>query len=134
MSAAYLNSLPEVKNKFGVEIENDEKVVFFAKLNLFGTAPGRLLGTDNSEFTLTNKRIYANNGAGIWSFEIPDDIVSYEVVDKGKFIFKEHYHLIMLNKTIAFGDGLSETLDGFRFYFKKNDEKKFGEIMNNLMS
>lgn len=134
MNTSYLNSLPEVKNRFGVDVEDDEKVIFAVKLNLFGTAPGRLLGTDNSEFTLTNKRIYANNGAGIWSFEIPDDIVSYEVVNKGKFIFKEHYHLIMLNKTISFGNDLSETLNGFRFYFKKTDEKKFEDIMNNLMS
>ena len=71
---------------------------FTANLALFGTAPGRFLGGDNSKLTMTNKRIIANNGVGVWTVDIADDIVSYEEINKGVLIFKEHYHVIMLNK------------------------------------
>ena len=134
MYTAYLDNLPEAKNKFNVELDENERVVFTAKLALFGTAPGRFLGGDNSKLTMTNKRIIANNGVGVWTVDIADDIVSYEEINKGVLIFKEHYHVIMLTKTISFGENLSETMDGFRFYFKKKDGTVFAEIMNNLLN
>lgn len=132
MNLVYLDTLPIVNNQFITDQEENEKIVFAAELNLFGTAQGRLLGGENSRLVLTNKRIIADNGAGRWTINIPEDAVSYKKVEKGKFIFKELYHLIMLNKTISFGDDLSQTLDGFRFYFKKKDGEQFEEIMRNL--
>ena len=44
MYTAYLDNLPEAKNKFNVELDENERVVFTANLALFGTAPGRFLG------------------------------------------------------------------------------------------
>lgn len=134
MYTGYLDNLPEVQNKFNVKLDDGERVVFTAKLELFGTASGRMLGGDNSKFTMTNKRIIASNGAGVWNVEIAEDIVSCEEIDKGVLIFKEHYYLIMMNKTISFGENLSETMDGFRFYFKKKDRTVFAEIINNLLN
>ncbi|MDR0979200.1 MAG: hypothetical protein LBL91_04635 [Lachnospiraceae bacterium] len=60
MSREYLDTLPEVENKYKVKLEEDEKVVFTIKLNMFGTEKDLLLGMD-PYFTLTNKRIVVDN-------------------------------------------------------------------------
>ena len=42
MNVGYLDLLPEVDNKFNVELEKGEKVVFTAKLKVFGTETDRV--------------------------------------------------------------------------------------------
>lgn len=56
MNFNYLNSLPEEKNRFKVELGNGEKVVFTAKNVIFGTEKQRCLGFE-TKITITNKRL-----------------------------------------------------------------------------
>ena len=76
MNRAYLDSLPEVRNKYGFQLEDGEKVVFTCKLAVFGTSQGAMLGGDNTVFALTNRRIMANNGRGIWCVSISDEDIA----------------------------------------------------------
>ncbi len=134
MNRAYLDSLPEVRNKYGFQLKDDEKVVFTCKLAVFGTSQGAMLGGDNTVFALTNQRIMANNGRGVWCVSISDeDIAGYSLVNKGKFIFKERYALVMLKDLLAYGEDGELTLDGFRFYFSKRNEAAFDAIMQQVM-
>lgn len=43
MNIEYLNSLPEIENKYNVQLEENEKVVFVAELSRFGTEKDRVL-------------------------------------------------------------------------------------------
>ena len=130
MDIKYLDALPEVTNKYQVDLEDGEKVVFTAKLNTFGTEKDRMLGADDSTFTLTNKRIIAHNSVAFWAVDIPE-IVSCTKVEYGRFIFKGVYFAVDLNTKIVFDDGKQE-LTGFHFYFNKANTAKFEEIVNSL--
>ncbi len=118
MNITYLNTLPEVENKFNIKLQDGEKVIFTAKPTCFGTETGRLLGSSNSKITLTNKRIIADNNVGVWTVDIAEDIVDYTKVESGAFIFKSTYILVNLNKEIIFNNE-TEKMKGFRFYFNK---------------
>ncbi|MBO5349143.1 MAG: hypothetical protein J6A89_04925 [Clostridia bacterium] len=132
MNITYLNALPEVENKFKVKLQEDEKVIFNAKLTCLGTETGRCLGGPDSKMTVTNKRIIADNNVGVWTVDIADDIVDYTKVESGAFIFKSMYILVNLNKEIVFNNE-TEKMNGFRFYFNKKDIIKFETIMSNLL-
>jgi len=125
MNVGYLDLLPEVDNKFNVELEKGEKVVFTAKLKVFGTETDRVLGGSNSRFTLTNRRIIADNGVGIWTVDIKEDITGCTKIQEGNFIFKVTYFLVNMNK--------EKKMTGFHFYFKKSDIEKFEKIMSNIL-
>ena len=112
MNITYLNTLPEVENKFNIKLQDGEKVIFTAKPTCFGTETGRLLGSSNSK--------------------IAEDIVDYTKVESGAFIFKSTYILVNLNKEIIFNNE-TEKMKGFRFYFNKKDMVKFETIMSNLL-
>ena len=113
MNITYLNTLPEVENKFNIKLQDGEKVIF----------------TANSKITLTNKRIIADNNVGVWTVDIAEDIVDYTKVESGAFIFKSTYILVNLNKEIIFNNE-TEKMKGFRFYFNKKDMVKFETIMS----
>lgn len=130
MNTGYLDTLPEIKNKFNVKLEEGEKVIFTAKLKVFGTETDRVLGGSNSRFTLTNRKIIADNGVGSWTVDIKDDITDWTKIQSGKFIFKTTYFSINMNKEIVFNNG-QEKMSGFHFYFKKQDIAKFEKIMSN---
>ena len=129
MNITYLNTLPEVENKFNIKLQDGEKVIFTAKPTCFGTETGRLLGSSNSKITLTNKRIIADNNVGVWTVDIAEDIVDYTKVESGAFIFKSTYILVNLNKEIIFNNE-TEKMKGFRFYFNIKDMVKFETIMS----
>ena len=130
MNTGYLDILPEIKNKFNVELEEGEKVIFTAKLKVFGTETDRVLGGSNSRFTLTNRKIIADNGVGSWTVDIKDDITDWTKIQSGKFIFKTTYFSINMNKEIVFNNG-QEKMSKFHFYFKKQDIAKFEKIISN---
>lgn len=132
MNIEYLNSLPEIENKYNVQLEENEKVVFVAELSTFGTEKDRVLGGYDSKFTLTNRRIIADNNVGFWTINIADDIVECRKNENKFLIFKTVYFSIELNTQITYGNG--EKLTGFHFYFKKEYTNKFEEIMSNVFN
>lgn len=71
-----------------------------------------------------------NNGVGIWTVAIAEDIIDCKKIKKRIFIFKWIYFLINLNQEIEFGYG--EKLTGFNIYFKKRDISQFENIINGL--
>ena len=132
MNLDYLNSLPEEKNKFKVQLEDGEKVVFISKNVIFGTETQRALGYE-TKVTMTNRRIIADNGKGIWTINIAADIVSCRVFDEGRGLNHSHGVAIDLNKQVVCGDPSDPiTLTGYVFGFKKKDEARFMEIANNV--
>lgn len=132
MNTDYLNNLPEIKNKFNVELEPGEKVVFAAKPKVFGTEAGGMLGMEDSCITMTNRRIIADNGSGIWTMDIAEDVVDMRRQEEGKFILKTVYILVTLNKEVSYGMGIQK-LSGYRFYFGKKDMDTFEGIIKNMV-
>lgn len=132
MNTAYLNTLPEVKNKYKVDLEPGEKVVFTAKLWGFTTETGDMLGFDSPHFTMTNQRIFADNGQGLWITDIAEDVVDMRKVVTGKFLKKQEYILVTMNKEIAYGIGIRK-LSGYRFHFHKKEMAAFEEIMKQMV-
>lgn len=129
MNIGYLDSLPEVENRFGVELDEGEKVVFTAELSVFGTEKDTMLsGMETPYFTMTNKRILADNRVGIWTMDY-DEIVSFEKVEKKTLLFfKSVYFTVMLKEPLVYDDG-KQSLMGFHFYFKDKDMPKIEEIV-----
>ena len=128
MNVEYLNTLPEIKNKFKIDLESGEKVVFTAKLWGFCTESGSMLGWDTSQFTMTNRRILADNGQGLWITDIAEDVVDMRKVETGKFLSKQEYILVSMNKEVTYGIGIQK-LTGYQFHFRKKDMAAFEEIM-----
>ena len=131
MNKEYINSQPEVENKYNVDLLTDEKVIFTPELDMVGTEKGRLLGI-SPLVTLTNQRIIIDNTVGVWTIDILQDINSCKKAESGKWIFKRNYLLIDLNNVVEY-DGGKQSLTGFSFYFKKTDTtslQKIEEIMN----
>lgn len=134
MNKEYLNSLPELKNKFKADLEDGEKVVFLAKNVIFGTETMRALGYE-TKVTLTNKRLIADNGRGVWTIDVPEDVVSCRIVDEGKGLNHVHCVALDLNQQIVCGDPKDPiVLTGFVFTYKKKLEAQFMEIMNNVLN
>lgn len=131
LNTACLDSMPEVKNKYKVNLEQGEKVIFTAKLICFATEAGAMLGAE-SKFTMTNRRIIADNGKGIWTTDIAEDITGWRKEEKGKGLMKEVYVLITLNKELTYGIGVQK-LTGYRFCFNKKDMAVFEELMRKLL-
>lgn len=132
MNIDYLNTLPDEKNRFKVPLENGERVVFTAKNVIFGTETQRALGWD-AKVTMTNKRIIADNGKGVWTIDIAEDIVSCKKVIEGKGLNKCVYFAVDLNKEVTCGDSRETiTLTGYVFTFKKKDDIRFKEIVDNV--
>ena len=132
MNVEYLNTLPEEKNKFKVQLEDGEKVVFIAKGVIFGNETGRALGYD-TKVTLTNKRLIADNGKGVWTNDLASDFAGFSVVDRGKGLMKEHFVQLDLNKPLVCGDANDRiTVNAYAFVFKKKDEPRFLEIVRNV--
>lgn len=130
MNTTYLDTLPEVKNKYKVNLEEGEKVVFTAKPCIFGTETGQMLGMEG-RITMTNRRIIADNGAGVWRTDIEEDVVDMRKIDSGKFLTRKLYILVTMNKELAYGIGIQK-LHGYQFWFHKNDIAVFEEIMRHM--
>lgn len=131
MNTNYLSTLPEVKNKFKVELQEGEKVIFTAKPYGFSSDTGDLLGYDKSKITLTNKRILADNGNGLWITDIGEDVTDMVYGEDGKGWNKTTFVLVSLNKEITYGIGIQK-LNGYRFHFKKKDMAAFLEIAEHM--
>lgn len=134
MNLDYLNSLPEEKNKFKAELKDGEKVVFIAKGVIFATDTGRAIGWD-VKVTMTNKRIIADNGKGVWTIDIAGDVAGCRVVDRGKGLRKEHFVEVSLKAPFVFMNGNEQITTGaYMFVFKKKDEPRFMEIMGKVLA
>lgn len=132
MNLNYLNSLPEEKNKFKAVLENGEKVIFTSKNVIFGTEKKRCLGWE-TKVTMTNKRIIADNGKGIWTIDIANDITRYEKVESGRGLNKVRGIAIDLKSPVVCGDRYDLIIaNGYVFKFNKKDEARFLDIMRNV--
>ena len=131
MDTAYLDTMPEVKNRFKAELLPGEKVVFTAKMLGFFSDSDHLLGADKSRFTMTNRRILADNGQGIWITDIAEDVVDMRREERGKFLMKEVYIKVTMNKEVTYGIGIHK-LSGYRFGFRKKDMAAFEEIIRRM--
>lgn len=130
MNTWYLDSLPEVENKYNVQLEAKEKVVLAVKLEMLGTEKGRMIGSD-CNFTITNQRMVIDNHAGVWTINIAEDMAGCNKVKGGFLMFKYSYFAVRLNHTIVF-DYEKQKLNGFQFYFGKEEEAQFEQIIKNL--
>lgn len=132
MNTYYLDSLPEIKNKYKVDLEPGEKVVFTAKPFGFTSDSGQTLGWDDSRITMTNRRIFADNGKGVWITYIAEDVVDMRREERGKFLLKEVYIAVTLNKEVTYGIGIQK-LTGYHFGFRKKDMEVFEDIIRHMV-
>jgi len=133
VNLAYLDSLPEVANRFKVDLEDGEKVVFTASLVVCDTEKRYALGIIGNEFTLTNKHIVIYTAYGLFTVDIKEDTADC-VANKSKIkrLFNLDYFSINLNKEMIFDNG-KRKLKGFRILFNKRiDMTRFEKIMRNL--
>ncbi len=131
MHTQYLDSLPEINNKFQVDLQPGEKVVFTARPWGFFSDSGMLLGYDSSLFTMTNRRIIADNGQGIWISDIAEDVIDMKKMETGKFLSKQVYISVTLNKEITYGIGIQK-LSGYQFHFRKKEMAEFENIIEHM--
>lgn len=86
-----------------------------------------------SKLYLTNRRIVADNTAGLWDVDLLTDIASCEISENGIPFFKSTVVCVNLNKELVYGNGQG-TLQGFRFYFKKKkDAERFVALVNEAL-
>lgn len=130
VNESYAATLPAAENKYGVELLDGEKVLFAGKLSTWGDERDQSLGM-NSVFTLTDRRIIADNGAGVWTIDLKEDASSVDIVRSGKWIFKTTCFAVNLKNSLTYNDGKS-VLNGFHFYFDKQDEKTVEVLIANL--
>ena len=130
MNTSYLDIMKEIRNKYKASLNEGEKVVFTAKLWGMHSDDDVLLGADTL-FTMTNRRIIADNGGGAWTADISDDVTDMYYGTIGKFLTKEEFIQVDLNKEITYGMGIQK-LHGFRFHFKKGDRNKMLEIIDHM--
>lgn len=131
MNTKYLYTLPEVDNKYNVQLEEGEKVVFTAKLITFGNEKNQRLEAGEAYFTLTNKRILADNTVGVFIIDLENEVTKIREVMSGFWIFKSHYFAVDLNKEVVFDEG-RQSLTGYVFYFNDEDTVAFNEIVKGI--
>lgn len=132
MNFDYLDTMPEVRNKFKVQLLPGEKVVFTAKPWGFAADTGEILGADDSRITLTNQRLIADNGQGAWITDLKEDVVDMRKMEAGdSFWSKEIFILVTINKELTYGIGINK-LNGYRLHFRKKDMKAFENIIAHL--
>lgn len=128
----YLNALPEIANKYKVNLQDGEKVVFNAIMPAFGPTTGGFLGTD-SKFTLTNKKMVFNNGRGVWTIELEKITKCIRIERIELKFFKNVFFEVYFDGVIIYNDG-KDKLSGIQFGFKKKVMPQFEEIVRNAFS
>lgn len=81
---------------------------------------------------MTNRRIIADNGQGIWTTDIAEDVVDIRRQESGKFLTKQVYILVTLNKEVTYGIGIQK-LSGYQFHFHKKEMASFEEIIRHMV-
>ena len=120
-----LDTLPAVRNRFKLPLGKGEKVIFTAKNVDFTTETGRWLGV-NSKLTLTNRRLVVDNGIGVWTVDIPDEVKACRK-NNDKSVALDLY-----DSLVCGDDEHPIVMTGFVFMFSKKDEARFTEIMVNF--
>ncbi len=133
VDTAYLDTLPALHSGLDSVLADGEKVVFATKLSCFGTETDAYLGGQMSKLYLTNRRIVADNTAGLWDVDLLTDIASCEISENGIPFFKSTVVCVNLNKELVYGNEQG-TLQGFRFYFKKKkDAERFVALVSEAL-
>lgn len=129
LNESYVSSLQSAENTYNVELQDGEKVLFAAKLSTWGDEKDQSLGM-NAVFTMTDRKIVVDNGAGIWKVAI-EDVADVTVVHSGKWIFKTTYLAVSLKEPMSYEEGRGR-LNGFHFYFGKQEEAVMEAMMKEL--
>lgn len=130
MNTARLDTLPETRANFALDLADDEKVVFAAQLACFGTEEDAFLGGSQSRLCLTNRRLVADNTVGLWSVDLADDVVGAELVRRGGFLSNAVIR-VDLAEELVYGEGTDGqgVLRGFRFYLKPKDGARLAALL-----
>lgn len=130
MNTARLDTLPETRANFPLDLTEGEKVVFAAPLACFGTEQDTFLGGHQSRLCLTNRRLVADNTVGLWSVDLADDVVGAELVRRGGFLSNAVIR-VDLAEELVYGEGTDGqgVLHGFRFYLKPKDGARLAALL-----
>lgn len=129
INEVYIQSLQEVGNEYGIKLMPDERILFTAELAVFGDEKDHVLGTIGAKFTLTNQRIVADNGAGIWTIDM-EEITDFRKVQQGR-IFKSVFFAVDIDDWMEYDNGKGR-LKGFHFYFNKKDTAALEDLIQKL--
>ena len=117
--------LPRLENIYKFNINSDEKVIFNSKIKNFKTDNNISIGI-NAKLTITDKKIYINNGVGLWTFDIYNDISDYKRDEK--------CIEIILSEICIFGQAGGRICTGFKLLFNNDEElNSFDKMMNNIL-
>lgn len=132
MNLNYLNSLPEEKNRFKVELENGEKVVFTVKNIGFGRENHNII-CYQANFTVTNRRIITDTDNAVFAIDFAD-IVQYKYFEDGKGILANKGYEVILKEPMECGSSNSTVMiPAFIFVFtQKKIMARFREIAENV--
>ena len=150
LNLQYLESLPEVNNIHNFQLEPGEKAVYVTSILDLGNEKGIRLGRGmvKTPFTLTNRRIFVKTDVvsnDIWTFDL-DNIQELSRVDTGRLkLFKGHHYRVLFRKPIIYrapkniwdspsfyNKIVDHELPEAQFYFQKEDEPAFEEILHGL--
>ena len=131
MNTTHLDAMPEVRPNLTLDLADGERVVFAAPLSCFGTEEDAFLGGRQSRLSLTNRRLVADNTAGLWSVGLADDVAGCELVERGAPLLKSAVVRVDLKRELVYGEGTDAqgTLRGFRFYLKPRDGQLLAELL-----
>ena len=120
----YFSYLPKLDNIYDFNIKEDEKIIYNTIIKNLTTDKNISIGL-NCRFTMTDKKIYINNGMGLFTIDIENDIADFN---------RENMCIeIMLSEILIFGPTGERIATGFKFYFNNESINKFEEIMKNIL-
>lgn len=150
MNQQYLESLPAVNNVYEFRLETEEKAVFVTSIIALGNEKGIRLsgGMVKPPFTMTNRRIFVKTDVvsnDIWEFDL-DNIQELSRVNTVCLkLFKGHHYRALFRKPIIYqapkniwdspsfyNKIVDHELPEVQFYFQKEDEPAFEEILRGL--
>lgn len=125
-----LGGLKEAANKFKLDLFDGEKVIFATELATFGTGDGQKPGSGQTRpatFTMTDRRIVAENGVGYWEINISDIESCNKRWDRSRTIVAPYFAFSLADE-IEY-DGGARALRQFHFYFNNHDTSKLEAII-----
>lgn len=132
MNTQCFDAMLEVPNKYNIELDEGEKVIFVSNLTVFGDENDQRIGNE-CDITLTNRKIVVDNHAGTWTIDIANDVTAFRKVTGGFWIFKYKYIAVDLNQTVVY-DNYRGRLNGYHLYFDDSELERFETIIKPLMS
>ncbi len=134
---SFIAAQPEEENRYGLSLSENEKILFQAKMDMYGDEQDKLLGLPTKSrdlvFVLTSQNMIIKNGEIYWIVNIEKDIASFQKV-KGR-LFSKGYFSVELTDWAYYGsnpDKPEARLRGLHLYFKNREIARLEAMIENV--